>query len=89
MVTEVYKTTMILKNLTIKADVKNVENSVTYASKNIQNLHITFHRTTIAVTTMTMTTMAMTTVIIMIITTTMINLNLSCKYIQSDAIEII
>ena len=80
---------MILKNLTIKADVKNVENSVTYASKNIQNLHTTFHRTTIAVTTMTMTTMAMTTVIIIIITTTMINLNLSCKYIQNDAIEII
>ena len=69
---------MILKNLTIKADVKNVENSVIYASKNIQNLHIMFHRTTIAVTTMTMT-MAMTTIIITIITMAMIKWNLSCK----------
>ena len=72
MIKEEYKTTTTPKNHMTKADVKNVENSVIYASENIQNLHITFHETTIAVTMMTMT-MAMTTIIIVIITTTMIN----------------
>ena len=40
MITEGFKTTTTLKNLMTKADVKNVENSVIYASEKLRNLHI-------------------------------------------------
>ena len=40
MITEGFKTTTTLRNLMTKADVKNVENSVIYASEKLRNLHI-------------------------------------------------